>query len=207
MKLPSRESMDLISALLLGVAALATSWIGYESSRWSGRQSSSINESSVLRMESNRAAGEAAMLRLVDIGGFANWINAYASGNEALDAFYRKRFRNEFRPAFEAWLAQKPRLNPEAASSPFAVPEYRLASALEAERLEAQAETRYRDGQAEGGIKDRYVGGTVLLAAAMFFAGISRQFPKPALQAAVLVFAALLCLTALSIVISLPIIV
>ncbi|HKP97038.1 MAG TPA: hypothetical protein VJ385_14905, partial [Fibrobacteria bacterium] len=97
--------------------------------------------------------------------------------------------------------------NPEAASTPFALPEYKLASRERAGMLEWQAERKFRDGQTQGGVKDRYVGGTVLLAAAMFFAGISRQFYKSGMQAFVLGFAALLCLAALFMVIRLPIIV
>ena len=53
--------------------------------------------------------------------------------------FYRKRFRPEFRPAFEAWVATRPRTNRDAPLSPFAMPQYKLAATAKADRLEAQA--------------------------------------------------------------------
>jgi hypothetical protein len=45
----------------------------------------------------------------------------------------------EFRPAFEAWVATKPRTNPRAPLSPFAMPEYKLAASATSDRLEGRA--------------------------------------------------------------------
>ena len=72
----------------------------------------------------------------IDVALFTQWIDAYAQDEAELTSFYRKRFRDEFEPAFEAWIATKPRQNPKAPLSPFAMPQYRLAASTEAERLE-----------------------------------------------------------------------
>jgi hypothetical protein len=42
-------------------------------------------------------------------------------------------------PAFAAWLASRPFTNPDAPSSPFVMPQYRLADTVKAERLAATA--------------------------------------------------------------------
>ena len=57
-----------------------------------------------------------------------------------LPDFYFKRFRAEFRPAVNAWLATRPLRNPKAPLTPFAMPQYKLAAAAEAQRLDAAAE-------------------------------------------------------------------
>ena len=43
--------------------------------------------------------------------------------------FYFKRFREEFRPAVDAWVATRPLKNPNAPLTPFAMPQYKLAGA------------------------------------------------------------------------------
>ena len=45
----------------------------------------------------------------------------------------------EFEPAFDAWIATRPRENPNAPLSPFAMPQYRLAASTQADALESQA--------------------------------------------------------------------
>jgi hypothetical protein len=39
-------------------------------------------------------------------------IDARAQGERSLAAFYRRRFRDEFRPAFNRWIATRPFENP-----------------------------------------------------------------------------------------------
>ena len=39
---------------------------------------------------------------------FFQWVNATATGDAELADFYTDRFRPEFRPAFDAWLATDP---------------------------------------------------------------------------------------------------
>ena len=68
-------------------------------------------------MESARASGEASRQVQVDVATFTQW------GDAELAAFYRRRFRDEFRPAFQRWLASRPLQNPQAAQTPFTLPE------------------------------------------------------------------------------------
>ena len=60
--------------------------------------------------------------------------------------FYAERFRGEFKPAFDAWLATKPLANPDAPPSPFEMAEYRVALRDRA----AQKEVAAADASAEG---------------------------------------------------------
>ena len=62
--------------------------------------------------------------------------------------FYFKRFRAEFRPAVDAWVATRPLKNPNAPLTPFAMPQYKLAARAEAERLDARGRGLRRAGRA-----------------------------------------------------------
>ena len=71
---------------------------------------------------------------------FTQWVDAYAQHQTRLADFYFKRFRPEFKPAVDAWIATKPQQNPNAPLTPFAMPQYQLAARAEANRLEAKAD-------------------------------------------------------------------
>ena len=89
-----------------------------------------------LRIDSAKAAGLANSQTEVDVATFTQWVNAYAQKETLLTDFYFKRFRNEFRPAVDAWIATRPLKNPNAPLTPFAMPQYKLAARAEADRLE-----------------------------------------------------------------------
>lgn len=166
---------EIIATVLLALATLATAWSGYQSARWGGVQSTKYSQAGALRTESTRASTQAGQLTQVDIGLFTNWINAYAVDNEALMTFYEKRFRLEFKPAFEAWVATDPRNNPDAPLSPFAMPEYTVSQMEESERLEQEASNTFEEGSAANQISDDYILNTVVLASVLFLAGMQSR--------------------------------
>ena len=55
----------------------------------------------VAAVESTRAANVANRQGQVDVALFTQWVDAYAREEDELAAFYRKRFRPEFVPAFD----------------------------------------------------------------------------------------------------------
>jgi hypothetical protein len=103
-----------------------------------------------------------------------------------LAALYERRFRDEFRPAFDAWIATDPLNNPSAESSPLREPEYVLADKVESDRLEAVADVRFEQGKQATENADKYVFSTVFFAAVLFFSGISLRFQWMRLRIAML---------------------
>jgi hypothetical protein len=89
--------------------------------------------------------------------------------------FYFKRFRKEFRPAVVAWLATRPLKNPDAPLTPFAMPEYKLAAAAEAKRLDDEAELSSATVRRNIQRSSNYILGVVLFSVALFFAGMSTK--------------------------------
>jgi len=166
---------ELAATLLLAVAAVATAWAAYQSARWHGEQARAQSASIAARVESTRAANVANRQGQVDVALFTQWVDAYAREEDELAAYYRKRFRPEFVPAFVAWVATRPRKNPDAPLSPFAMPEYKLAATTMADQLEAKAAAASVKAGTDIQRADNYSLAVVLFAASLFFAGVSTR--------------------------------
>lgn len=166
---------ELAATVLLAIAAVATAWAAYQSARWHGEQARAQSASIAARVESTRAAGVENRDGQVDVALFTQWVDAYARDETELAGFYRKRFRAEFRPAFEAWVATRPRTNPDAPLSPFAMSQYKLGASAKADDLEVQAAAASMRAGRFIQRADNYSLAVVLFAAALFFAGISTR--------------------------------
>lgn len=181
-----QRKIELISIGLLSLAGVATSWSSYQAARWSGVQATEYSRANALRVESTGASATADQRRSFDIALFVAWIEAYATGDERVTEFYRDRFRDEFAPAFEAWLASRPMIDPTASASPFELSDYVLADTQRAAELDLAAENAFAAGQTASQRSDDYVFNAVLLASVLFFAGIVQQFRIPPAQYALL---------------------
>jgi hypothetical protein len=166
---------ELAATVLLAVAAVATAWASYQSARWHGEQARAQSASIAARVESTRAANVANRQGQIDVALFTQWVDAYARDETELAAFYDKRFRPEFKPAFDAWVATRPRKNPSAPLSPFAMPQYKLAATATADRLEVKAAASSQRAGRFIERADDYSLAVVLFASSLFFAGISTR--------------------------------
>jgi len=167
--------LELVVTVLLAWAALVSAWSAYEASRFSGAQGDANNAASALRIESAKAESRAGQLELVDTIAFEQWVTAVSAADAKLAAFREKRFREEFRPAFQAWLALDPLKNPDAPRTPFTLKEYKVAAQERADALAAEAETHTAKGSSESSTGDRYVLAVVLFAAGLFLLGIQTR--------------------------------
>ena len=181
-----RNWLELVAALLLALSTVATAWSGYPSTRWNGEQSKAAARANALRIDSAKAAGLANTQTGIDVASFTQWIDAYAQKQTRLTDFYFDRFRKEFRPAVNAWIATKPLKNPDAPLTPFAMPQYKLAAGAEAERLDAEAEIYAARARTNIQRASNYVLGVVLFASALFFAGISTKLASRRIRVAML---------------------
>jgi hypothetical protein len=183
---PEDRRLEILSVVLLALAALSTAWASYQSARWHGEQAQAQTRGTASRLESTRASGVANREGQIDVAIFIQWVDARARGETDLEAFYEARFREEFVPAFEAWIAAEPFTNPDAPLSPFAMPEYDLEATRQAARLEAQATAASAEAREDIQRADNYVLAVVLFASALFFAGISTKLGTPRARATIL---------------------
>jgi hypothetical protein len=187
------ERLDLYLTIVMSVAALATSWAGYQASLWSGDQASHGGTATALRTHSTRIFTRAGQERIVDVQLFTSWLNAYATGDTTLAAFYEQRFRPEFKPAFRAWVASRPLRSPNAAPTPFTLPEYRVAADSVAQRLALAADRESSASQFANKMSDGYVLDAVILAMVMFFATAAQRGFSPQLRLVSFVIALAMC--------------
>jgi hypothetical protein len=178
--------VEIMATVLLALAAVATAWSSYQASRWNGEQAKAFSRGNAARIESTRASSLATAQKQVDVATFMQWVNAYALDQKRLAAFYSRRFRAEFKPAVNAWIATNPVRNPNAPLTPFVMPQYKLAAGEEADRLETQAEAWSAKGRTNVQRATNYVLGVVLFAASLFFAGMSTKLRTNNLRIALL---------------------
>ena len=180
--------LEIAATVLLALAAIATAWSTYQSAVWRGNQAEAQSASIAARVESTRDAAVANRQAQVDLALFTQWIDAYAQHRTELTDFYRRRFRDEFIPAFEAWVATKPLENPSAPLSPFAMQQYKLDASAKADALEEQAAEHSRDVQRNVDRSDAYMLAVVLFAIALFFAALSTRMPSRDMRVVLLAF-------------------
>lgn len=178
--------IEVVSTVVLALAAVAIAWSGYQASRWTGEQAKAFSRANAARVESTRWSNLANSQTEIDVATFTQWVDAYARNETELAAFYRRRFREEFKPAVEAWIATRPLRNPDAPLTPFATPQYHLAANVEAERLQAKAGVEAAVASRNIQRATNYVLGVVLFSAALFFGGISTRIGNPRARAVVL---------------------
>jgi hypothetical protein len=181
-----RDRVELVATVLLSVATVATAWSAYQANRWNGEQAKATSRANAARIESTRASALANRQVQIDVALFTQFIDAFAQEQTELADFYRARFRDEFKPAFEAWAATRPRMNPDAPRTPFELPQYRLAANDEAERLEADADALAAEARRNIQRSSNYILGVVLFASALFFAGMSTKLATPRLRVVLL---------------------
>ena len=189
-----RDWVEIAATVLLAFAAVATAWSSYQATRWNGEQAKTSGSVNKTRIEAARASDLANAQQQVDVATFMSWVDSYARGETKLVNFYRERFREEFRPAFNAWVATKPLKTEGAPLTPFAMPQYRLAAKAEAGRLDRMAEELAAEVRRDIQRASNYVLGVVLFAVALFFAGMSTKLTAPGLRMTLVAIGCLLFL-------------
>jgi hypothetical protein len=189
--------LEIVSAVLLSLATVASAWCAYQSARWNGVQTTSFNAASGARTESVRMSNIALQLTSIDVGMFTEFASAYSEGNEFLQEFILERFRPEMKTAVEAWIAAQPLKNPNAPSSPFAMAEYKSAAQEESDRFLEEANRKLEEAAQANQRSDDYILLTVMFASVLFFGGVSTKFEAFTIRAALITFAVLTFSTSL----------
>jgi len=121
---------------------------------------------------------------------FMQALAAHQAGNDKLVNFYVERFPPELRKAYDAWMAQKPFENPNAAPHPFVSKLYVTPGTREAADANAKAAISQKEAGAAGSISGQYLANTVLFAAVLFFASASGKFEQQRVRSVAFGFAA-----------------
>jgi hypothetical protein len=198
------RALEIGAALLMSLATLGIAWSGYQAARWSGLQSQRYAQASTARALANRYQNLASQERVQDLLNFNRWLEATTEGNADVADLYQRRFRAEFRPAFQAWLASDPLHNVNAVASPLNEPQYQPADLKKSDQLEKVGDARFEEAKNATEHADDYVFITVFFAAVLFFAGMSLRFAWTRMRVIVLALGVLLMVYGLARIASLP---
>jgi hypothetical protein len=189
--------LSIVEAVLLSIVALLAAWSGFAAAKWSTESRVELATASSARTKANRANLDALELRNFDSSTFEAWFAAYTARNEQAMALARRRFRPDFRAAFDAWRATKPETNPNAPRGPTYMPQYHPPGIALSASLDEKADEAFADGVSAAENSDKYVRTTVFLATVLFLVGISTQFRLRGIRYALIGLATILLLAAL----------
>ena len=171
----AERRLEIVSTVLLALATVATAWSAYQARQWTGEQAQGYSKATAARIAVNRESALANRQVQIDVATFIQWVDARESGRAELADFFQTRFRDEFKPAFDAWLATRPLTNANAPKTPFEMPQYRLKASADAEQLEATATAGSARAAAANQRANNFTLALVLFASSLFFAGISTK--------------------------------
>jgi hypothetical protein len=214
--------VELLATVLLALATLVTAWSAFQSAKWSGIQAISFSAASAARIDSSKASTEAGLQQTMDVTAFASWVDAVASaersGNESgltddggwspvpgsEPDFLADRFRPEFVPAFEAWLATAPFSDAGVGTTPFQMADYELAATATADTLLVEAQQQSERALESNANSDRYVLMSIVFAIVLLFAGTSTKLSHRIARRGLLGAAGVVFVVATAVVLSFP---
>ena len=189
------EVIEIIEAAILALVAVATAWSGYQAAKWAGNRAEQYAEASRLRVTAEGLATMAGQERIYDSDTFNSWLAAKLDGKSQAAEFFERRFRDEYRPAFAAWMKTDPFNNAQAPPGPIFMPDYHNANHEQFLGLNKQAVEMAEQGTKSGETGDNYVRITVLLATVLLITAIGQRFHFKAVRVVFMVLAFfLLCL-------------
>ena len=107
------DPLEVVATVLLALATVATAWSGYQASRWNGEQAKAFSRGNAARIESTRASSSPMRRRRSTSPRSRSGWTPTRSKETLLADFYFTRFRAEFKPAVDAWIATRPLQNPK----------------------------------------------------------------------------------------------
>src|SRR3954452_5524361 len=170
------ELIEIIEAFILALVAVATAWSGYQAAEWAGRRAKSYAQANRLRVTAEGLATLAGQERIYDSDTFNSWLAAKLDSKKAAAEFFERRFRNEYRTAFAAWIGTDPFNNMQAPAGPIFMPEYHNAKHEQFLGLSKEASAVAEQGTKSGETGDQYVRITVFLATVLLITAIGQRF-------------------------------
>jgi hypothetical protein len=200
----AEEIIEILEAVVLAVVAIATAYSGYQASLWDGRQGELYGEAARINTSGAELALRSGQERLYDTVTFNSWLYCKSRGEEALSRFIERRFRAEYRVAFNEWLKLDPINNAAAPPSPAMMSIYKNANGEQSAALSRKASEIFESGTRARETGDRYVRVTVFLATVLLLTAISQRFRIKSIRTCLVTFSLLLVIAGLWNLLKLP---
>jgi hypothetical protein len=165
--------LELLTVILLGLAAMATAWAAFQASAFDGKVVEGFTDANLTLSDANAYYSEGDQTYIGDQMLFLEYERALNEEDEEYALFIKDSLmRDELIAAIDWW--EQPE-NFDAYYSPFVEenPTYIISSYSEAEALVENTDISYDDAKDAAGNGDTYNLIAVLLAAALFALGIA----------------------------------
>ncbi len=169
------RSLEIVAVILLAVATVGSAWAAYQASRWNGEAARANLESAQERIEASRLFALATQIIAYDADTISSYAQAVATEQPELARFYRETLaREELLPLIDEWEAEI-----EAGRTPVGLlddEEYLGARLAGYDAAVERSEAASTVATEAGNTANSYVLATVMLAVALFFAGVTNTF-------------------------------
>jgi hypothetical protein len=195
--------IELIAVLLLGVATVATAWCGFQSAQWSNRSNDLAQAGSTQHIEAARLFGAALQGISYDSSVVTAYAAAQSAGDTRLVDFYRTTLvRQDFLPVLRRWEQQV-----AAGQVPIKLTEdqaYLDQQLADYSKALTTANQSNQESQVAAQNAGEYLRLTIVLAMALFFAGVTSSFRHRLSRLLLVVASAVTLVLAFSQLIGLP---
>ena len=182
--------LEVIAVVLLAVSTLGTAWCGYQASQWSGVQTEYNQQETNHRLEANRQFARAIQTFSYDSSVIAFYAQAVQAHNTRLADFYRTVMaRKDLLPFLDKWEATV-----RAGGTPTPLledPQYVNAQSSGFTAEQDAAEKAARAAQQAAQRAQSYTLNTIVLAVALFFAGVTSSFRYRSVRTMLIILAIL----------------
>jgi hypothetical protein len=199
-----RRTLDLISAIILSVATVLSSWCAFQSSQWNGEQYFHIDDENIADNKRLQKEIVAVQRRAGESNYFLYYLDAYADNDEKKISFLESRFPPHLKNAIMAWKATDPLHNDSAPRSPFQMKEYVVPEILEAKEFTQQALAFKKAANQADKNGDNYLLLSIAIAMVLFFTGLSGINKSLMYQKILLITSIILLLVVMFFLIKLP---
>ena len=187
--------IELIAAILLGVAGVLTAYAAYNGALAGGDALKGYTQSSRTTADANGFYNDYSQTYNADQALFLQYQLLVEKGDQATaDVIKDTMFSAELTAATDAWLLLP---EGEGAATPLDTDEYVVPALDSAQELTAQADAEFVEAQTIDDQGDNFDLAAVYLAVSLFFAGIAALFKVRKIQIAMLIGSALLLIPGL----------
>lgn len=199
----TESRLELLTALVLASAGLASAWASFQGGLWDKREAeyyartnSALTESSQLFLRSGQEQGTSAAL-------FLQWLDASANGQTLRADVIANHMPPWFAGEFARWRKALPTdLSTLRPNSP--LPAFEGPSLARSQQMQARAEAARVEAERAGRTGDGYDVSNVILATALFLAGIASILHRPTARRLVVLLGGVLALGAIVAMVMMP---
>jgi hypothetical protein len=190
-----RRRFEIATAITLAMAGLLSAWATYQAGLWDKQEAQARASSNAHLTESSQLMLRSGQEEAMSTAMFLQWLNALADGQQLRADVLRHHFPPTFAPEFDRWLAARPgdlrSLPPQSG-----LPDFTGPSLAGAKRARALSDQSRAEADISGEAGDSYDVTNVVLATALFLAGIATVLPGRRAQQLPVALAAFLTLCA-----------